>query len=287
MYFRCPARWSPISSLPGAAFHRRFNLRVLEGEDRVRRAQVCAEDRDVARARAAAPVGTMFESFYTSFWQHPLLLWLFPIIFWVKVRPGRVFFERAVLAFLVLTIFDPLFTGPVPQLLGWQDGVAQGVMIFFVLLGDFRFFFFIERFSRPGAEARQSITLAIFLTLLVPLLQAALIRAFPDAFENPRHTFLAYELLFVALAIFYRSVLLSRRQLTQEIRTWLRAISGYGAVYYALWAAADLVILAGYDSGFLLRVIPNVLYYGLFIPFVYLKAPASLKRRDASEKGEG
>lgn len=229
----------------------------------------------------------MFESFYTSFWQHPLLLWLFPVIFLIKVRPGGVSFERALFLFSVLTILDPLFTGPLPELLGWPGEVTRGVMIFFVLLGDFRFFFFVERFSRSLDEARRGMALALAMTFVVPLLQAALLRAYPQTFENPRHTFLAYELLFLAVAIFYRLILLPRRHLTQEIRTWLQAISGYAAAYYALWALADVVILAGYDSGFLLRVIPNVLYYGLFMPFVYWKAPASLKRNGKLSEGEG
>lgn len=228
----------------------------------------------------------MFESFYTSFWQHPLLLWFFPVVFWVFVRPSGTYFERAVGAFLALTILDPLMTGPVTSLLGWQDGAANAVMIFFVILGDFRFLFFVERFSRPDEAARQSYIVAGVVVFVVPLLQAGIIRALPATFENPRHTFLAYELLFFALAAVYRFVVLPRRQLGIERRVWLNATAAYGMLYYALWASADVMILAGADIGFLVRVIPNVLYYGLFIPFVYWKAPVSLKRNGKASEGE-
>jgi hypothetical protein len=46
----------------------------------------------------------------------------------------------------------------------------------------------------------------------------------------------------------------------------------YVAVYYALWALADVLILVGrLDAGWGLRVIPNQLYYALYLPFVYFR----------------
>ena len=45
-------------------------------------------------------------------------------------------------------------------------------------------------------------------------------------------------------------------------------------LYYGLWAAADALLLAtGADSGFALRVIPNLLYYGGFIAALARLAP--------------
>jgi hypothetical protein len=38
---------------------------------------------------------------------------------------------------------------------------------------------------------------------------------------------------------------------------------------------ADAFILASHaDVGYLVRLVPNVLYYALFVPFAYLSAPA-------------
>jgi hypothetical protein len=34
-----------------------------------------------------------------------------------------------------------------------------------------------------------------------------------------------------------------------------------------------VVILAGWDFGFALRILPNVLYYAFFVPFVFATAP--------------
>jgi hypothetical protein len=51
----------------------------------------------------------------------------------------------------------------------------------------------------------------------------------------------------------------------------LRAVLGYVVAYYALWASADVLILAGVDFGWGLRVLPNQLYYSFFVPFAYLR----------------
>ena len=44
---------------------------------------------------------------------------------------------------------------------------------------------------------------------------------------------------------------------------------GYLAAYYGLWAAADVLILSGVDAGWPVRLVPNQLYYGFFVPFVW------------------
>gem|GEM_PF-5782227 len=53
------------------------------------------------------------------------------------------------------------------------------------------------------------------------------------------------------------------------------AVLAFVTVQYTLWATADVLILAGHDAGFALRLAPNALYYGLFLPFVYATAPAN------------
>ena len=50
---------------------------------------------------------------------------------------------------------------------------------------------------------------------------------------------------------------------------FVRRVLGYMAAYYGLWAAADVIILSGYDAGWPVRLVPNQLYYGLFVPFVW------------------
>ncbi|MEN8159516.1 MAG: hypothetical protein ABFS41_05515, partial [Myxococcota bacterium] len=61
------------------------------------------------------------------------------------------------------------------------------------------------------------------------------------------------------------AVVLARRR----PKGFARAVLAYAAVYYALWAACDVLILAGVDAGWLVRCLPNQLYYGLTVPFVW------------------
>jgi hypothetical protein len=46
-------------------------------------------------------------------------------------------------------------------------------------------------------------------------------------------------------------------------------VLAFAATYYALWAFADALILAGFDAGWALRMLPNQLYYALSVPFVF------------------
>ena len=77
----------------------------------------------------------------------------------------------------------------------------------------------------------------------------------------------------------WRQVRLARAasRLSPEVSRWLREVTGFVAVQYALWALADAVILWVHPAGFLLRVVPNVLYYGLFVGYVFLRAPPAIR----------
>ena len=50
---------------------------------------------------------------------------------------------------------------------------------------------------------------------------------------------------------------------------YLRAVLAYVAVYYALWGIADVLILAGFDAGWGLRILPNQLYYSFWVPVAW------------------
>ena len=83
-----------------------------------------------------------------------------------------------------------------------------------------------------------------------------------------------YELGFVAMALFLDfAVIPARFDLRRfEVQQYLRALVRYVALYYALWATADLLILRrNADWAWALRVIPNQLYYGFWVPFAYMK----------------
>jgi hypothetical protein len=46
---------------------------------------------------------------------------------------------------------------------------------------------------------------------------------------------------------------------------------------YFGWASCDVLILCGVEIAHVLRIVPNLLYYGVFLPFVFFRAPEAQK----------
>lgn len=142
-------------------------------------------------------------------------------------------------------------------------------MLPFVLLGDFRVFLLILAVAAPTRPLGGVVLEASAWTLVVPLTAWPAYRVL-DRASGPLPEsvlWLLYELAFLALALVWRGGLLPPR--TPLALGYLRALLAYVALYYGLWAAADVVILSGYDAGWLLRVVPNLLYYGFWVPVAY------------------
>ena len=58
---------------------------------------------------------------------------------------------------------------------------------------------------------------------------------------------------------------------TRATLRFLRRVCAYVIAYYGLWASCDALWLAtSLDVAWLLRVLPNQLYYAFFVPFVWL-----------------
>lgn len=196
--------------------------------------------------------------------------------------------------FTVLGIVDPLASGPLLRILGVADApIATVVMVTFVLLGDFRVYLLVftlmshagarhdARVADPVFATRDALRLvppraalaALGATLVVPLVAVAIdagIRA--HAPSAPTQTvWLAYELAFLLVALALRQWLVPARVpgTAPRLRTYLRAVLAYVAVYYGLWALANVVILAGFDVGWALRLVPNQLYYAFWMPVAY------------------
>lgn len=205
----------------------------------------------------------MFEAFYLSVWQHPLLLALVPVATLLFPPRKRGFLRSYFLVFTVGTLLDAFLTS---ALFSFPPSLASALSLFFVIVGDARLFLLAERLAEPGS-GRGWFLRGSLLALAVPAAQAALLVALPDIFGVPRHTYLAYELLFLIFFGAYAAQRARSLASTPEKQRALRRLSVYALVYYGLWALADVVILAGFDAGFLLRVVPNFLYYGLFVSF--------------------
>ncbi len=200
------------------------------------------------------------------------------------------------LAFGIATIVDPLCTGPMVEWLDLGTGATSAVMIAFVLLGDFRVFLLVFFLTRPDRRLGRAAAEAALWTLGVPIFavgaNAAVEWLRPEI--PGQRLWLIYELCFLALALFLRAQVIPRRAAGSPpaLLRCLQRVLAYVAVYYALWATADVLILyGGIDAGWLLRALPNQLYYAFWVPFTYailagvLHRPAVSRRSPPGESG--
>lgn len=210
-----------------------------------------------------------WESFYRGGVQGVWALVVVPALFllavpWLRPRaagaePRAAGFVRAwAVAFALETIVDPL-------------AIALGgmPMVPFVLLGDFRVFLLLLGVMEPERPLAGTFARAAAWTLVVPGVALGL-RRLAQAAAGPlpeQFLWLIYECVFAALALWWRARLIPARRPRAE--RFLRVVLAYVAVYYALWALADVLILAGWDIGWALRVIPNQLYYVFWVPVVW------------------
>ncbi len=225
-----------------------------------------------------------FLEFYGSDLQATYSLWVVPILFLAYLlTAGRRRADRSAdaaarfvwtysLVFAVETILDSFATGPLSRWLGiLGTPVGTAVLLTFVLLGDFRVLLLVFRLARPE---RRWIVHAVLWTFVVPIFawvaNGDLHSRWPDL---PDQTiWLLYELGFLTLALVFRSRLVPRWTSASAPGRlpFLRAVLAYVAVYYGLWATADVIIMVlGLDLGWALRVIPNQLYYSFYLPFVF------------------
>lgn len=187
------------------------------------------------------------------------------------------FVDVYAIAFAVETIIDPIATGPLVRALGIADGAGGTAMqLLFVLLGDFRVYLLVFGLIAIAAGRHWSAAIATAAgwTVVVPVGAYAANAALRAAVAglDPDSIWLVYELLFTGLALALRARLVPVRVPGTQpaLRAYLRAALLYAALYYAGWALADALIQIGrIDAGWLLRILPNQLYYALWVPAVF------------------
>lgn len=166
--------------------------------------------------------------------------------------------------FLVETILDATF-GSLSALLStlfpWLP--STGIVIAFVVLGDFRVYFVVMLFKVP------SLWLAIVLALLLclPGPTSAAYFMFTGSYAS-QTTWLAHES--VSIGVIFLLILFVLPSLPSRTSYFLRPLLLLFLLHYFLWAASDLLILNKLLIGWLLRLVPNFLYYNVTIPLVYL-----------------
>lgn len=228
---------------------------------------------------------------YRSDLQSLYSLWIAPLAFlaWratVPVDPTQArvpeaarFVSGLTLFFAFATMIDPLCTGPLSRLEGMADTFAPTLIaFFFVLLGDLRVLLLAIGVARPERELKENLAWAAGLSLVVPIF-AGTVYAILDFLIEDLHgqvLWMVYEGAFVVLCI-----ALSRRwiprslegdPLGREKASYLREIFGYSAAYYCLWLTADILIVVGdLDLGWGVRIVPNQLYYAIWVPFAHAR----------------
>ncbi|HHH27019.1 MAG TPA: hypothetical protein ENK57_01540 [Polyangiaceae bacterium] len=218
----------------------------------------------------------MFEAIYGSTWHHPVAFWVVGLPF-LAFLAHRLKVARDRFALSLLTLFQLLILTDAWMTSSWspfaEGSVAKtAVAVAFVIVGDLRYLVLLQRFGLPPEKARsplQWLVLPLAASLLVPVASKLVTAPWAD---NPRVLFLVYELMFAALAT---GVLVWQLPRRPDARTpgWVRRLTQFEIAQYLLWAAADVVILSGYDVGYLLRLVPNVMYYAVFVPFAWWSAP--------------
>ena len=188
------------------------------------------------------------------------------------------------MAFALEIVADAWLTGPWSPV-STATSLAQALSVAFVVLGDLRYFVLIERDAAPRRAGSSVAIRAVGWSILVPLAVKLAMRAAPALFANPRAIFLVYELLFVALLLVLRAVVLPRRATAAQEKlgernasVWIARLTTFELVQYGLWATADIVLLARGDDndvGLAIRIFPNLMYYVFFLVFVAVTAPRS------------
>jgi hypothetical protein len=235
--------------------------------------------------------GDTWRALYASEAQGVWSLWVVPALFLAylaaaarepatSLEPRAHRFLRAyAIVFALETMLDPFAGGPLLRWLGLADGPLRTiVMVFFVLVGDFRVFLLVLGIAASAHGATPALPRLVVeagrWTLVVPLVAVASHGALA-AVAGPlpaQSIWLVYELAFVAMALVWRQRIVPARVPAErpDVRAYLRAVLSYVLVYYALWALADVCILAAdLDAGWALRIVPNQLYYALYLPFVW------------------
>jgi hypothetical protein len=190
---------------------------------------------------------------------------------------ASVFVDGYAIVFAIATILHPIISGPLARALGLADGPgATVVRLVFLLLGDFRVYLLIFGLIAIAAARpwKTAVGIALGWTVIVPIVAysaaTALRAAVPGV--SPALIWPIYEALFAGMGwMLWARVVPARVPSTQPaLRAFLRSALLYVAAYYGLWAFADLLIqVGGIDAAWLLRVVPNQLYYAFWVPFVF------------------
>ena len=220
------------------------------------------------------------KALYYSPFHHPFVCWVSCVLFiaalLVTRRDSRFlasrFFATFFWVFTLEIAADALITGgwsPVPG----SSRVGTALSIAFVVLGDFRYFLLVEYVLAKRLTLGVALR-AVAFSLLIPLATA------PISSVDSRVLYLLYEASFACVALLMRFFVIPMRgrALEPDARAYLYLLTGFEMVQYVAWAIADMRIIRGHELGWLLRIVPDALYYAVFLAFAWFGLPKSLRR---------
>ena len=221
--------------------------------------------------RGHAALG-VWQAFYDSPWHHPAIAWVAVVLGAIALASRQRFLFGYLVVFGLEIAADALASAPFIHVSG---NAGSALAVLFVILGDLRFFLVVERCASPAGLTRGAFGRALGLSLVVPVVSFLIRVLSPLVANTGRLQFLAYEVPLVLLVLALRFVVLPRRLAARdaETRRWAYDLATFVAVQYALWILADVLLLADVAPAYALRVLPNIMYYALFLPFVYARAP--------------
>jgi hypothetical protein len=175
-----------------------------------------------------------YASIYHSPWHNPGLFVLangLLVIFLLGRKtstPEQAFLRKSLLAMAILAIIDAALTG---ELAPFSASIVPYVAIPFVILGDVRFFFLLERYAKPNGQSTPVLQLflrSLALGLIVPsTAYATKMSFFP---ERTNHwLFLTYESFFTVVALVFLGFILPKWMNAWDIpadqKRWMQSIT--------------------------------------------------------------
>lgn len=215
------------------------------------------------------------KALYDSAFHHPFVAYVVGLIFLFVLSARLPFLYGYLTVFLVCILADATVTGgwsPVP--LG--TGAYTAFSVLFIVLGDLRYFLLAERVTRPRDSLFATLRFSVPMSLLVPVSTGIMNRTLAFMADD-RVLYAVYELAMVVLVLALDHFRFGRRPVDESLRRWVHQVTLLFAALYFGWGACDLLILTGVELGHALRIIPNVLYYAAFLPFVFWRAPPAAK----------
>lgn len=224
----------------------------------------------------------MWKLAYDSHWHSPTLFIVVNATLLLVALRSTFALRSYILIFCAETLLDATLTNNFSPLPAPSLGY---VAIPFIILGDARAIILLERLrDAPSLDAwrratpRRPTILALAFAFVVPVI-AQLLRVFAPSLSHGRWLFLSYECVAVVAWTLYFTLRVCRSLAMAEpaFARWAKGIFAFVLVQYLLWAAADVVILSGADVGYGLRLIPNIMYYAVFLLFVWRRAPEGVR----------